>query len=335
MPAMSAENPWVASLRGFAEFGDRVAVCSRGRTLTYAELAAQADAVRAAVIEAGARSGRAGRDRGAQRAGRGRGELRRDGERRRRVRGRSQSRPRRRRLCDAASWACAAPSPSATKLHRVAALGLDVLILEDIVARPARDRRVAAVRSARLGQGDHDLRHHRTPEGHHPSPRPPLVRACAAALAPAVRAGRGRPRAADDRVCAWRRAGDRGVARERRLGRADRRRRCRLCRRTVRARRTHRRVRAADRADEAGRRHAAQAHRRHQVHLLRHRDPAARALSRGRRAVRAGDPRHLRQVGDVQSDHRARDRTRPRTTTAISSRSTRSASARPRAASRS
>ena len=147
---------------------------------------------------------------------------------------------------------------------------------------PARVRRVAAVRSARLGQGDHDLRHDRTPEGHHPSPRPPLVRACAAALASAVRAGRERPRAADDGVCAWRRAGDRRVARKRRLGRADRRRRCRLCGRPVRARRDHRRVRAADRAGEAGRGHAAHAHRRHQVHLLRHRDPAARALSRGR-----------------------------------------------------
>ena len=57
MPAMSAENPWVAALRRFAEFGDRVAVSSRGRTLTYAELAAQAEAVRAAVIEAGAKPG--------------------------------------------------------------------------------------------------------------------------------------------------------------------------------------------------------------------------------------------------------------------------------------
>ena len=54
--------------------------------------------------------------------------------------------------------------------HRVAALGLDVLILEDIVDRPPRAIRVAAVRSARVGQGDHDLRHHRTAEGDHPSP---------------------------------------------------------------------------------------------------------------------------------------------------------------------
>ena len=52
-----AQNPWASSLRGFAKFGDRVAVSSRGQTLTYAELIAQADAVRAAVIEAGAKPG--------------------------------------------------------------------------------------------------------------------------------------------------------------------------------------------------------------------------------------------------------------------------------------
>ncbi|MEA2929118.1 MAG: hypothetical protein QOG38_1546 [Hyphomicrobiales bacterium] len=52
------ESPWATSLRGFAaRFGDRVAVASRGRTLTYAQLAAQAFAVRAAVVDAGARSG--------------------------------------------------------------------------------------------------------------------------------------------------------------------------------------------------------------------------------------------------------------------------------------
>jgi malonyl-CoA/methylmalonyl-CoA synthetase len=54
---MSAENPWARSLRNFAQFGDRVAVSSRGATLTYAQLAAQAEAVRAAVIAAGAKSG--------------------------------------------------------------------------------------------------------------------------------------------------------------------------------------------------------------------------------------------------------------------------------------
>jgi acyl-coenzyme A synthetase/AMP-(fatty) acid ligase len=48
------ESPWLTSLRGFAaRFGARVAVASRGRILTYAQLAAQAVAVRSAVIEAG------------------------------------------------------------------------------------------------------------------------------------------------------------------------------------------------------------------------------------------------------------------------------------------
>jgi malonyl-CoA/methylmalonyl-CoA synthetase len=57
MPAMNPESPWARSLRNFAQFGDRVAVSSRGRTLTYAELRQQAEAVCAAVIEAGARPG--------------------------------------------------------------------------------------------------------------------------------------------------------------------------------------------------------------------------------------------------------------------------------------
>ncbi len=58
MPAMTmAENPWAQSLRAFARFGGRVAVSSRGQTLTFAELTAQAMAVRAAVIEAGAQPG--------------------------------------------------------------------------------------------------------------------------------------------------------------------------------------------------------------------------------------------------------------------------------------
>jgi malonyl-CoA/methylmalonyl-CoA synthetase len=52
-----AQNPWAETLRGFAEFGDRVAVTSRGRTLAFAELAGQAEAVRATVIAAGAKSG--------------------------------------------------------------------------------------------------------------------------------------------------------------------------------------------------------------------------------------------------------------------------------------
>ena len=57
MPAMTLENPWARALRRFEEFGARVAVASRGQTLTYAELAGQAEKVRAAVIGAGARPG--------------------------------------------------------------------------------------------------------------------------------------------------------------------------------------------------------------------------------------------------------------------------------------
>jgi acyl-CoA synthetase (AMP-forming)/AMP-acid ligase II len=57
MPAMTAENPWAAALRGFAQFGERVAVSSRGRTLIYAEFIRQAGAVSAGVIEAGAQPG--------------------------------------------------------------------------------------------------------------------------------------------------------------------------------------------------------------------------------------------------------------------------------------
>src|SRR4051794_35969174 len=54
---MTTENPWAAALRGFAKFGGRVAVASRGQTLSYAELVTQAEAVRAGVIEAGAKPG--------------------------------------------------------------------------------------------------------------------------------------------------------------------------------------------------------------------------------------------------------------------------------------
>src|SRR6185295_19682592 len=54
---LAPESPWQATLRGFARFGDRVAVASRDRTLTFRQLAAQAEAVRAAVIEAGAKTG--------------------------------------------------------------------------------------------------------------------------------------------------------------------------------------------------------------------------------------------------------------------------------------
>jgi acyl-CoA synthetase (AMP-forming)/AMP-acid ligase II len=52
------QSPWQTSLRTFAaRYGDRVAVASRGRTLTYAQLADQADAVRVAVVAAGAKVG--------------------------------------------------------------------------------------------------------------------------------------------------------------------------------------------------------------------------------------------------------------------------------------
>ena len=57
MPAMTTENPWAAALRGFAQFGARVAVASRGRALSYAELDRQANAVCAAVLQAGAQPG--------------------------------------------------------------------------------------------------------------------------------------------------------------------------------------------------------------------------------------------------------------------------------------
>src|SRR5947207_1726343 len=51
-------SPWQTALQMFAtRYAERVAVASRTRTLTYAQLAAQADAVRAAVIGAGVRPG--------------------------------------------------------------------------------------------------------------------------------------------------------------------------------------------------------------------------------------------------------------------------------------
>src|SRR6185436_8256824 len=53
-----AVSPWQTTLHAFAtRHSARVAVTSRGRTLSYAQLAAQADAVRAAVIAAGAQIG--------------------------------------------------------------------------------------------------------------------------------------------------------------------------------------------------------------------------------------------------------------------------------------
>ena len=50
MPAMNAENSWARALRGFSQFGERVAVASRGRTLSYAQLGRQANAVCAAIL---------------------------------------------------------------------------------------------------------------------------------------------------------------------------------------------------------------------------------------------------------------------------------------------
>lgn len=132
---MPPESPWQTSLRGFTRYGDRIAVSSRGRTLTYAQLATQADAVRAAVIEAGARPG----EPVAILARNGPGVV-------------------------VASYGVMASGAAEfvvdlnlgpddvayamqimgvrrviaerNEAHRVAALGLDVMILEDIVARP-------------------------------------------------------------------------------------------------------------------------------------------------------------------------------------------------------
>ena len=134
---MTPESPWQTTLRGFARFGERVAVSSRGRALTYAALTAQADAVRAAVIEAGATPG----EPVAILARNGPGVV-------------------------AASYGVMAGGAAefvvdlnlgpddvayAIKImgvrravaerdeaHRVAALGLDVMILDEIVARPPR-----------------------------------------------------------------------------------------------------------------------------------------------------------------------------------------------------
>jgi acyl-CoA synthetase (AMP-forming)/AMP-acid ligase II len=53
-----AVSPWQTSLTGLsARFGERVAVSSRGRTLTYAQLATKAEAVRVAVAAAGINAG--------------------------------------------------------------------------------------------------------------------------------------------------------------------------------------------------------------------------------------------------------------------------------------
>jgi malonyl-CoA/methylmalonyl-CoA synthetase len=131
-------SPWLTTLQDIAaRYGDRVAVASRGRELTYAQLAAQADAVRAAVIEAGAQPG----EPVAILARNGPGVV-------------------------VASYGVMASGAAELvvdlnlgpddvayamkiagvrhviaargEMHRVASLGLDVLVLEDIVARPAR-----------------------------------------------------------------------------------------------------------------------------------------------------------------------------------------------------
>jgi hypothetical protein len=111
--------------------------------------AAQADAVRAAVIEAGATPG----EPVAILARNGPGVVAASygvmASARRRIRRRSQSRPRRRRLRDSRSWACAGAVAERDEAHRVAPLGLDVMVLEDIVARPAarRSRRRRSIRA--------------------------------------------------------------------------------------------------------------------------------------------------------------------------------------------
>jgi malonyl-CoA/methylmalonyl-CoA synthetase len=131
-------SPWQISLETFAtRFGARVAVSSRGHTLTYAQLAAQADAVRAAVLAAGAKPG----DVVAILARNGPGVV-------------------------VASYGVMASGAAEfvvdlnlgpddiayamtitgvrlvlaarAELQRVASLGLDVLVLEDVVARPAQ-----------------------------------------------------------------------------------------------------------------------------------------------------------------------------------------------------
>lgn len=137
MTSMPPESPWLTMLRGFARFGERVAVASRGKTLTYAQFAAQAEAVRAAVIEAGAVPG----EPVAILARNGPGVV-------------------------VASYGVLASGAAEfvvdlnlgpddiayamritgvrravaerAEAHRVAALGLDVMILEEIVARPPR-----------------------------------------------------------------------------------------------------------------------------------------------------------------------------------------------------
>ncbi len=143
MPEVSAsqtlapESPWQTTLRGFARFGDRVAVASRGRTLTFRQLAAQADAVRAAVIEAGVGVGEpvaifARNGPGVVVASYGV-----------MASGAAEFVVDLNLGPDDVSYAVGIMGVrravvERSELPRVAALGLDLMVLEDIVARPAR-----------------------------------------------------------------------------------------------------------------------------------------------------------------------------------------------------
>jgi len=145
---MTPESPWLTTLRGFARYGDRVAVSSRGRTLTFAQLAAQADAVRAAVIAAGARPGEpvavlARNGPGVVAAGYGV-----------MASGAAEFVVDLNLGPDDVAYAMQIMGvrravAERNEAHRVASLGLDVLILEDILARPPRRRRSIRAPGAR------------------------------------------------------------------------------------------------------------------------------------------------------------------------------------------
>src|SRR6266567_149292 len=143
MPEVSAsqtlapESPWQTTLRGFVRFGDRVAVASRGHELTFRQLAAQADAVRAAVIEAGVGVGEpvaifARNGPGVVVASYGV-----------MASGAAEFVVDLNLGPDDVSYAVGIMGVrravvERSELPRVAALGLDLMVLEDIVARPAR-----------------------------------------------------------------------------------------------------------------------------------------------------------------------------------------------------
>ena len=130
-------SPWQTSLQMFAaRYAGRIAVASRGRTLTYAQLAAQANAVRAAVIEAGAKPGEpvailARNGPGVVIAGYGV-----------MASGAAEFVVDLNLGPDDLAYAmrimgvrCAVAERA--EVHRVASLGLDVMVLEDLIARPA------------------------------------------------------------------------------------------------------------------------------------------------------------------------------------------------------